>query len=110
MGFEQWYQQTRLSAGDPYVAEAKRKQQMLDNFRRLKLQMPLDEVEKILGKPDFGNARPPLHLSTNPEPADLRCTTDLAYIVRKTSANFADAADVGIYLSFSRDGKHGRRC
>lgn len=69
--YEQWYQQTHLSDGEPYVA-AKRKQQILDNYQRLKLQMPMGEVERLLGKPDFGTARPPLHLSTSAEPADLR--------------------------------------
>jgi len=41
--YDDWYQ-TRLAQGEPYVAPDKRKQQILDNYHRLKLQMTLDEV------------------------------------------------------------------
>jgi hypothetical protein len=100
-----WYQQTRLPYGEPYVAANKRKQQLLENYARLKLEMPQHEVEDLLGKPDFGTARPPLHLATAPEPTDHRCSNDLAYIVRKNDGNMIDMEDVAVYLSFSRDGK-----
>ena len=103
--YDQWYQLTRLSAGEPYVAADKRRQQILDNYHRLKLEMPLEEVERLLGKPDFGTARPALHLSNAPEPTDRRCTNDLAYIVRKNGESIVDTGDVAVYLSFSRDGK-----
>ena len=103
--YGQWYQQTRLSNGEPYDAADKRKQQILDNYHRLKLQMSLDEVEGLLGKPDFGTARPPLHLAGTAEPTDRRCSNDLAYIVRKNGGNMIDAEDVAVYLSFSRGGK-----
>jgi len=101
-GYDDWYQQTRLSEGEPYVAPDKRKQQILDNYHSLKLQMTLDEVERLLGKPDFGTARPPL---LAPEPTDHGCANDLAYIVRKNSGNMVETEDVAVYLSFSRDGK-----
>ena len=42
--YDDWYQQTRLAEGEPYVAPDKRRQQILDNHHRLKLQMTLDEV------------------------------------------------------------------
>jgi hypothetical protein len=104
-GFDDWYQQTRLSEGGPYVAPDKRKHQILDNYHSLKLQMTLNKAERLLGKPDFGTARPPLYLATAPEPIDRGCANDLAYIVRKKSGNMVETEDVAVYLSFSRDGK-----
>lgn len=102
--FEEWYQRTRLPH-EPYVVTDKRKQQMLDNYPKLKLQMSLDDVEKLLGKPDFATGTPAPHLATAPEPADKRCSNEVAYIVKKNHENMADMKDVAIYLSFSRDGK-----
>lgn len=103
--YEDWYEQTRLSEGKPYVAPEKRKQQILENYHGLRLQMPLDEVERLLGKPDFGTARPPLHLATAPEPTNRECANDLAYLVRKNGENMVDTEDVAVYLSFSPDEK-----
>jgi hypothetical protein len=103
--YDEWYQQTRLSEGEPYVAPDKRKHQILDNYHSLKLRMTLDEVKRILGEPDFGTARPPFHLATAPEPTDRRCANDLAYIVGKNSGNMVETGDVAVYLSFSGDGK-----
>ena len=99
--FKEWYAQTRL----PYVVADKRKQQMLENYPKLDLQMSLEDVEKLIGKPDFASATPAPHLATVPESADKRCSTQLAYIVKKNHENMADMEDVAIYLSFSRDGK-----
>jgi hypothetical protein len=102
--FEEWYAQSRLP-NQPYVVADKRKQQMLENYRKLKLQMSLEDVEKLIGKPDFASGTPSPHLATAPEPADKRCSNELAYIVRKNHENMTDTEDVAIYLSFSRDGK-----
>jgi hypothetical protein len=102
--FEEWYRHTRLPQ-ESYVAAGKRKQQLLDNYPKLKLKMPLEEVEKLLGKPDFATATPAPHLATAPESTDKRCSNELAYIVKKNHENMADMGDVAIYLSFSRDGK-----
>ena len=102
--FEEWYQQTRLPH-DPYVAADKRKQQILENYPKLKLQMSLEDVEKLLGKADFASATPVPHLTTAPESADKRCSNQIAYIVKKNHENMADIDDVAIYLSLSRDGK-----
>jgi hypothetical protein len=98
--FEEWYQQTRL----PYVVTDKRKQQMLDGYPKLKLQMSLEDVEKLLGKPDFATVTPAPHLANAPEPADKRCINELAYVVKKNHENMTDMEDVAIYLVFSRDG------
>ena len=103
--YDRWYQQTRLPFGEPYVAASKRKHQIVGSYHRLKVQMPMDEVERLLGKPDFGRARAPIHLATTPEPTDARCSYDLAYIVRKNGGNMVDTEDVAVYLSFSRDAK-----
>jgi hypothetical protein len=102
--FEEWYAQTRLP-NQPYVVADKRKQQMLENYPKLKLQMSLEDVEKLIGKPDFASGTPSPHLATAPEPADKRCSNELAYLMRKNHENMTDMEDVAIYLSFSRDGK-----
>ncbi len=49
--------------------------------------MTLDEVEKILGKSDFGTGLPPLHWATAPEATGSGCENVLAFIVRKNSGN-----------------------
>lgn len=103
--FEDWYQTTRLPYGEPYVVTEKRKQQLLENYPKLKLQMSLEETEKILGKPDFAIALPSVRLATAPGPTDERCDNEVAFILKKNSENATDTEDVAVYLSFSRDGK-----
>lgn len=79
--FEEWYQQTRLPH-EPCVVADERKQQMLDGYPKLKLQMSLEDVEhveQLLGKPDFASGTPAPHLATAPEPADKRCNNEVAY-------------------------------
>jgi len=87
--FEEWYRHTRLPQ-ESYVAAGKRKQQLLDNYPKLKLKMSLEDVENLLGKPDFATATPAPHLATAPEWADKRCSNELAYIVKKKHENMAD--------------------
>jgi hypothetical protein len=103
--FEDWYPTTRLPYGEPYVATEKRKQQVLENYPKLRLQMSLEETEKILGKPDFVMALPAVRLATAPEPRDRRCNNEVAFILKKNSENATDLEDIAVYLSFSRDGK-----
>jgi hypothetical protein len=67
--------------------------------------MTLDEVEKILGKPDFGTALPPLDWATATEATGSGCENVLAFIVRKNSGNMGDTEDVAFYLSFSQKGQ-----
>jgi len=102
--FEEWFERTGLPH-EPYVVTDKRKQQMLDNYPRLKLQMSLEDVEKLLGKPDFATGISAAHLATAPEPTDKRCKDQLAYIVKKKHENMTDMEDVAIYLFLSRDGR-----
>jgi hypothetical protein len=103
--YQHWFQQTRLPYGDPYLAPGKRKQEILDHYPKLKLQMSLEEVEILLGKPDFSTPRPAARLATAPEPAEQQCSNQIAYIVKKNTENMADMKDVAIYLSFTRGGK-----
>lgn len=103
--YQQWFRQTRLPYGEPYLAFGRRKQQILDHYPKLKLQMSLEEVEILLGKPDFSTPRPAARLATTPEPAEQQCSNQIAYIMKKTTENMADTEDVAIYLLFSKDGK-----
>jgi len=103
--FQEWFGQTRLPYGDTYIAQGERKEQILGQYSKLKLQMSLEEVEKLLGNPDFANARPTARLATTPEPTVPQCNNEVGYILKKSSENMADAKDVAIYLLFSEDGK-----
>jgi hypothetical protein len=103
--FEDWFQQTPLAKGEPYVAPQSRQQELLNKYPKLKLAMSMTEVEKYLGKPDFGWGKPIARLATAPEPTDKRCNTETAYIVKKKGENMSDMEDVAIYLFYSRDGK-----
>jgi hypothetical protein len=103
--FEDWYPTTRLPYGESYVATEKRKRQLLENYPKLKLQMSLEETEKILGNPDFAMALPPVRLATAPEPRDQSCNNEAAFILKKNSENATDMEDIAVYLFFSRDGK-----
>jgi len=103
--YQVWFQQTRLPYSEPYLAPEKHRQQVLEQYSKLKLQMSLEEVEKIFGKPDFSTPRPAARLATMPEPEEPQCSNQVAYIFQKNSENMADMADVAIYLLFSKDGK-----
>jgi len=103
--YQQWFQKTRLPQGEAYLAPDKRKQQMLSGYPKLKLQMSLEEVEKLLGQPDFSSPLPAARLATAPEVAKASCSNQIAYIVNKSSENMADTSDVAVYLVFSRSGK-----
>jgi hypothetical protein len=103
--FEDWYRQTRLPQGEPYVAAQDRKQQTTNNYLKVKLQMSLAEVEKLLGKPDFATGKPVPRPAASPGPTGRRCSAETAYVLSKNSENMTDLQDVAIYLFFSRDGK-----
>jgi hypothetical protein len=103
--YQDWFRQTRLPYGEPYVAQGKRKAQLAEQYSNLKLQMSLEEVEKVLGKADFSVSRPAARLATVPEPIEQRCSSQVAYIFKKSGENMADMEDVAIYLFFSESGK-----
>jgi hypothetical protein len=64
--YQQWFQKTRLPQGEAYLAPDKRKQQMLSGYPKLKLQMSLEEVEKLLGQQDFSSPLPAARLPPLP--------------------------------------------
>jgi len=103
--FEEWFRDTRLAQGQPYVAAQDRSHKTITNYPNLKLQMSMSEVEGYLGKPDFAMGMPAARLAKASEPADQRCSVETAYIFNKNGENMADLQDVAIYLFFSRDGK-----
>ena len=103
--FEEWFRDTRLAQGQPYVAAQDRSRKTTTNYPKLKLQMSMSEVEEYLGKPDFAIGMPAARLATAPEPTDHQCSVQTAYIFNKNGENMTDLQDVAIYLFFSRDGK-----
>lgn len=103
--YREWFQRTRLPYSEPYLAPDKRREQVLEQYSKLKLQMSLKEAEELFGKPDFSTPRPAARLATTPEPKEQQCSNQVAYIFKKSSENLADMADVAIYLLFSKDGK-----
>ena len=103
--YPQWFQQTRLPYSEPYLAPDARKQEILEQYPRLRLQMSLEEVKRLLGKPDFSVPHPAARLATTPEPAEEKCSNQVAYVVKKNNENMADMDDVAIYLFFSADGR-----
>jgi hypothetical protein len=103
--YQQWYQATKLAYGEPYSVPTKRKEQVFGNYPKLNVGMSLEEVERLLGKPDFSAPLPPARLASTPAPIGQRCSDQVAYILNKTSENMSDMEDVAIYLFFSRDGK-----
>jgi len=103
--YRQWFQKTGLPQGETYLAPDKRKQQILNGFPKIKLQMSLEEVEKVLGQPDFSAPLPAARLATSQEPAEVACSNQIAYIVKKSSENMADTSDLAVYFLFTRNGK-----
>jgi hypothetical protein len=104
-GFQEWFQETRLSSGEPYLAPSKRREQVVEHYSKLGLQRSLQEVEKLLGKPDFSTPRLAARLASTPEPKEQQCGNQVAYILKKSSENMVDVEDVAIYLFFSENGK-----
>ncbi len=103
--FQQWFNQTPLVHGAPYDAKDDRQRQVLLNYPKVQLQMTQEQVEQLLGLPDFSVPRSRGHLSSEPEPAQPSCSAQFAYVLRKTSDNMADTTDQAIYLFFSPDNK-----
>jgi hypothetical protein len=104
-GFQEWFQETRLPSGEPYLARSKRREQVLEHYSKLRLQMSLQEVEKLLGKPDFSTPRLAARLASTPEPKEQQCRNQVAYILKKSSENMVEVEDVTIYLFFFENGK-----
>jgi len=100
-GYTQWLSKTAL----PYAAGQERKQEIVQGYAKLKLQMTVDDVKQLLGPPDFSSPRPSGHLSTVPAPETPVCNDQLAYIVDKKSDNMADTEDAAIFLFFSPEKK-----
>jgi hypothetical protein len=99
--FRQWFETTKLPSGQPFVANQKRKRQLLQNYSELHLHMTLEEAVALLGAPDFSEARARGHLSNQTDPAARACSDQVAYVLLKTSDNMADMNDVAVYLFFS---------
>jgi len=102
--FEDWVK-TQLPKSGPYVVSQSRRQELLNQYPKLKLAMSMTEVEGYLGKPDFAWGTPIARLATSPEPTDKRCNIQTAYIVKKNDENMTDMEDIAIYLFYSREGK-----
>jgi hypothetical protein len=103
--FQSWFNSTGLPSGKPYVADARRRERVIESYPKLKLQMTLAQVEQLLGEPDFSAPRASGHLSNDPRPAATMCSDQVTYMLKKTSDNLADTSDIAVYLFFSPEGK-----
>jgi hypothetical protein len=56
------------------------------------LQMSLQEVEKLLGKPDFSTPRLAARLASTPEPKEQQCRNQVASILKKSSENMVECS------------------
>ena len=100
IGYDEWFRGTQLPDGKPYLVSEERRQQIVGHYSKLKLTMSLQDVEKLLGNPDFAISWPPARLITQPR-SQRGCKKEVAYILKKMNENMADTADVAIYLFFS---------
>lgn len=100
--YSDWIQKTPLSDGEPYRADAARAQQLMEQYSKVKLQMSLEEVEKILGQPDFGVPSLVNPLAAAPAP---ECTNEIVYVFEKHSDVIIDMQDVAVFMYFSPDNK-----
>jgi len=103
--YQQWLGKTQLAQGKPYFAGLERRRQILENYSKLTSQMTLEQVEHLLGGPDFSQPSARGHLSNQPELAPPICTDQVAYVLQKKSGNMADMNDVAIYMVFSPENK-----
>ena len=102
--FQQWFKSTKLPYGQPYSISSERKERIIGNYAKLTIGMTLEEVERLLGDPDFSNPLPPPRLTNLAEPIGIRCADQVAYIFAKSTENMTDLGDEALYLVFSRNG------
>ena len=102
--FEQWFTTTKLPYSQHYSISAERKVRIIGNYSKLAIGMTLEEVERLLGDPDFSNPLPPPRQANLPEPIGVRCVDQVAYIFAKSTENMSDVQDVALYLFFWRNG------
>src|SRR5262245_37067452 len=69
--YEQWFKTTKLAYGQPYSISSERKERIIGNYPKLTIGMTLEEVEKLLGDPDFSNPLPPARQASLPEPIGI---------------------------------------
>jgi hypothetical protein len=103
--FSQWFENSGLASGKPYVAEAKRRRQIVEGYPKLRLNMSPKTVEAVMGLPDYSQPKLKGHLDTSPAPNPPVCNAQLAYILKKDSDNAADTNDAAVFVFFTPDDK-----
>ena len=103
--FHQWVENSGVGSGKTYVAEAKRKQQIIAGYSKLQLNMSQKAVEGVMGKPDYSAAKLKGHLATAPAPDPPVCPAQFAYILKKDTDNAADLNDEAVFVFFTPEDK-----
>jgi len=102
---QQWLEASGVAYGKPYIADEKRKSQIVEGYSKLRLNMSANEVEALMGRPDYSRPKIKGHLSNAPAPNPPVCNEQFVYMLKKENENLADMNDVGVYVFFTTDDK-----
>lgn len=104
--YQQWVKLVGLDVGKEFVASPARKKQILEKYSEIRVGMSREEVEKVLGRPDYEQRfkTPEVSPQNNPD-AKKRCGYLWAYDISKTDINQAALDDVAVFLSFDSSGR-----
>jgi hypothetical protein len=103
--YKQWLQTTPLTEGQQYVADSRRKNQIVEGYTQLKVGMTSRQVASLLGTPDFGVSFYGDETSTTPS---NECAREVAYILWKKTDRMLDGRDFAIHVFFTPQGKLSR--
>ncbi len=106
--YGEWLQATPLAHGQAFRATPAKRERIVRLARKLQLQATRDEVERLLGKPDFESlGKTPRVLPANNPDARTTCWYQWVYYLAKRDSNPINASDQGLFLTFDHDGRLG---
>lgn len=71
--YKQWLERTPSADGGQYVADSARKHKTISRYSKLRLNMSADEIEGLLGKPDFAVSQHLAEPALSDRPATATC-------------------------------------
>ena len=103
--YKQWLERTPSADGGQYVADSARKHKTISRYSKLRLNMSADEIEGLLGKPDFAVSQHLAEPALSDRPATATCPGEVAYILWKKRKDAVDGSEMAVYVFFTSDGK-----